>query len=94
MKHLSLEQIFEYIDGNTQPAESRRIAVHLQECSVCRKEVKQHQSITVILEKSPVTEPSSIFSTELMSLVMNEPIPKAKRNPIIIKQIRASWLVA
>ncbi len=94
MKHLSIEQIFEYIDGSTDSAESRRIAVHLQECPVCRKEVEQHRSITSILQESPVSEPSPAFSTALMNMVMNEPAPSAERSPSFIKQIGTKWLVA
>lgn len=94
MKHLSIEQIFEYIDGKTGTAESRRIAVHLQECPVCRKEVDLHRSITSILEESPVSEPSPAFSTALMNMVMNEPIPSAKQSIGFVKQIGTKWLVA
>ena len=95
MKHLSLEQIFEYIDGVSNPAESRRIAIHLRECSVCNTEVEQHRSITATLDKSTTIEPSSKFSSQLMTAVMDEPLPrKVQSTTSVLRYIKPSWLVA
>ncbi len=94
MKHLTQEQIFEYIDGTSQPAESGRIAVHLRECSVCSHEVEQHRAMTSVLKRSPAVEPSPEFSVHLMASIMNEPIPKSKPKVIALKKIKIGWLVA
>jgi anti-sigma factor RsiW len=94
MIHLSSQQMFEYIDGRLQPSESRRIAVHVRECSVCRREVEYHRALSIVLAKKTDEEPSQQFSSSLMSAILNEPLPRANRKVGVFKTIRVRWLGA
>jgi len=93
MKHLSLEQIFEYIDNSSQKDEVRRIEVHLRECSVCRSEVELQKSLTKAIEHSVLIEPSSEFSLKLMKVLLNEPLPKSNRKFLILSLLQPQVLL-
>lgn len=94
MKHLLLEQIFEYIDNTAQPSEAKRIEVHLRECATCRAEVDFHKECTETLERSPIFEPSHQFSLKLMNTVLTEPLPKANLKLSNLEIFRLKWFVA
>ena len=71
MNHLSLQQIFEFIDGEIPAGERATMQKHLGECAVCQAELLAHQALTETARKilpEPINERQI---SAIMNLVMN-----------------------
>lgn len=66
VKHLSDEQIQDFLDGNLQASE-KSLKKHLQSCSVCRKTWSYYQNLYSGLKKEPEFKLPSNFAHTVIS---------------------------
>lgn len=63
-KHLTDEQLQDYLDGNI--SESDPIAIHVQNCSRCREALKLYEDLRLGLERETAIELSPGFADAVM----------------------------
>ncbi len=66
MKHLEIDQVQDYLDGNL-PEQAMQIEAHLDSCACCRQEVRQYQALFAALEQSELSAPASGFADRVMA---------------------------
>ncbi|MBK9247791.1 MAG: zf-HC2 domain-containing protein [Ignavibacteria bacterium] len=72
MKHLSIQQIFEYIDGEIPAGERALLQKHIDTCTGCQSELVAHQALTSEASKAPLEAVDENQVMNIMNLVMNE----------------------
>lgn len=77
-KHLSEQQIQEYLDDNINHEKKQIIEEHLSECSICRAEIKQYKKLYVILENDIEHHLSNRFNLKVLDRVKEIPIKRPK----------------
>ena len=80
LKHLTDEEIQEYLDGNLSPENELSFKTHLGFCLLCRGSLKQYQSLYVGLANDKGFELSESFAKSLISKLPTEAKPKAHFN--------------
>src|SRR5690348_7135152 len=78
MEHLSTKQILQVLDGVIEPSEQEFIKKHLTACALCRKEVELQQAIAWSMRSQRLTEPSAMFTDQVMAQVA----PQRKAHPL------------
>jgi hypothetical protein len=78
MNHLSLQQIFEFIDGEIPAGERAAMQKHFDECAVCQAELLAHQTLTETARKIPLEPINEYQLSAIMNLVMND-VPQTQR---------------
>jgi anti-sigma factor RsiW len=66
MKHLSDEQIQDYLDGNPRK-DQIEIEVHLESCGQCREELERYRVLSQTLSEDPGFELSSGFAADVIA---------------------------
>lgn len=74
MNHLSIEQVFRYVDGTLQSAESQQLEAHLSLCSRCRREIDLQRNLGRLAQGLPLVKPSARFTERVMVNI----IPKSQ----------------
>lgn len=77
-KHLSEQQIQEYLDNNINHSKKQTIEEHLSECSSCREEIKHYKKLYAILENDIEDRLSKQFNLKVLARVKEIPIKKPK----------------
>jgi cytochrome c-type biogenesis protein CcmH/NrfG len=67
-------RMFGYIDGRLKDSERLEVEKHLAACAPCRLRVEEFRSVSGLLDKLPVIEPSPEFDTRVRALVAAEPV--------------------
>jgi hypothetical protein len=71
MKHLSENEIQEYLD-NSDSAGRQKIITHLDGCQLCQNRVKEYESLFFHLKKAEPDELSADFTAKVMSKIETE----------------------
>ena len=88
MNHLSIQQIFEYIDGEIPVGDRAAMQKHLGECAVCQAELLAHQAITESARKIHAEPINERQISAIMNLVMHD-VPEPGRVLAPSKSVRA-----
>ncbi|MBI3586026.1 MAG: zf-HC2 domain-containing protein [Ignavibacteriales bacterium] len=75
MNHLSVEQVFRYVDGTVQSAERQQLEEHLSYCSRCRREIDLQKNLGRVAQKLPLVKPSARFTERVMTSVLPKSQP-------------------
>ncbi len=70
MNHLSIEQVFLYVDGALQSVERQQLEAHLSQCSHCRREIDLQKNLGRVAQKLPLVKPSTRFTERVMTSVL------------------------
>lgn len=80
LRHLTDEDMQEYLDGNLSPENELSFKTHLEICPLCQGSFKQYQSLYVGLANDEGFELSESFAKSLISKLLAEAKPKARFN--------------
>lgn len=77
MKHLSDEEIQDFLDGNL-PERNQEIERHLSECESCRVEVKHYRRLAAALAADTGQDLAAGFADRVMVRVSAEPVARPR----------------
>lgn len=80
LKHLTDEEIQEYLDGNLSPQNASLFERHLESCSFCKESLKQYQSLYVGLVNDEGFDLPKSFVKSVISRLQAEPEAKSHFN--------------
>jgi len=92
MKHLTEEQIQEYLDGSGNQ-DNKALATHLYLCAECRKLYEEYQRLYLGLAKTEIPELSPGFSGRVMAGIESES-PEPERRSLWVPIFALANIVA
>jgi hypothetical protein len=76
MKHLTTNEVFQFIDDAFANGEKSRLIAHLEVCETCRREVERCHRLERTVREMPTARPAEGFTTR----VLNRVIPDQKKS--------------
>jgi anti-sigma factor RsiW len=94
-QHPAIERLNEYLDGDLDPRERRRIDTHLSRCDECRRSLEDLSAIvTAAVELPSVTPPERIWETISASLIERNSLSKTRGRYLPALALAATLLLA
>jgi len=67
-----LDAIPDYLEGNLTKAESEKIAAHIAQCNVCKKEVQDYKKLFNAFKEEPSAQPSTTLKENFLKVLEEE----------------------